>query len=324
VTRKWAEFLLGCILSSTVVFPARSQQPPPPAAEGSRQNPAYDYGVEVELVSLFATVQNSTGKLVTHLKQQDFVLYDNGVPQIISQFSREYIPLSVLILLDTSGSMYGVKLENARKSLTQFLRKLNRGDEAMLVTFQTRPRLMQGFTQDLNLVRRNLKRLEGAGSTALYDSILYALEQSGRSYNRRRALLLISDGMNTYGKTALDDTVLHLRRRGVELFAIGVETNLPEESQHRAVTRAVLHRLTESAGGEAFIISHTRELGKVCDMISDRMHNQYTFAYYPPKTADGQWRTIRIETRSDDYRVVPSKTGYYPRTIRRDPERNDP
>jgi hypothetical protein len=91
-----------------------------------------------------------------------------------------------------------------------------------------------------------------------------------------------------------------------------METDQPEEYLHRSITRAVLNSLTESAGGEAFIVREPKELGKVCAMISDRMHNQYTLAYYPPKTNDIRWRTIRVETRVPNLKVIPSKTGYYP------------
>lgn len=281
------------------------------------QGSSYRYEVRVDLVSLFATVHDAAGRLVTNLRQEDFILYDNGERQSISQFSREYMPLSVMILLDTSGSMYGDKLDNAKKSLMQFLRQLNHGDEAMLVAFQTRPHLMPKFTQDLGLVQRYLRRMEGNGSTALYDTIMYALDQSVSSSNRRRALLLISDGINTYGKTPLDETIAQLRRRGVELFAIGVETDQPGDFEHRAVTRSVLNRLTESAGGETFIVRRPQELARVCSMISDRMHSQYTLAYYPPRTPDRNWRTIRLETRTPNLRIVPSKTGYFPASERR-------
>jgi Ca-activated chloride channel family protein len=294
------------LLFLPLTFAAQSGQ------RAGEENSSYRYGVEVDLVSLFATVHDSSGRLVTHLKEGDFILYDDGVRQNISQFSREYLPLSVLILLDTSGSMYGAKLENAKRSLVQFLRRLNRGDEAELIAFQTKPRILQGLTPDLELIRRKLKQLEGNGSTALYDTILYALDQARKSNNRRRALLLISDGINTYGKAQLKDTITQLRRQGVELFAIGMETDQPEEYLHRSITRAVLNSLTESAGGEAFIVREPKELGKVCAMISDRMHNQYTLAYYPPKTNDIRWRTIRVETRVPNLKVIPSKTGYYP------------
>jgi Ca-activated chloride channel family protein len=270
------------------------------------------FAVRVELVGIYATVQDRSGKLVTGLNQDDFVVYDNGRPQVISQFSREYMPLSVSILLDTSSSMAGRKISNARKSLEFFLKRLNRGDEAMLMTFRTRPVIVHGFTQNFDGLKRELRRLESHGSTALYDAILAALDYAGKSPYRRRALLLISDGINTYGRAKLRETIEQLRRREIELFAIGMESDLPYDFQDKVVTRSVLDQLTRSAGGEAFIVNDAGQLGRVCEAISERMQKQYAFGYYPPRAANGDWRSIRIETRSPGLKVVTSKTGYYP------------
>ncbi len=273
----------------------------------------YRIGVKVELVSLFATVQDRSGKLVTGLNRDDFVIYDNGVPQMISQFSREYIPLSVIILLDTSSSMdSGRKLDNAKKALVQFLRRLRAGDEAMLMTFRTRARVVQGFTQELAKLTHELNRLDANESTALYDAILSALREVQGARNRRRALLLISDGVNTYGKSQLREAISELRRGGVELFAIGLESGLPEDMKERVITKEVLDQLTRSAGGEAFVVSEPKHLARICATISDRMHNQYAFGYYPSRQEDHQWRSIRLEAKIPGLRVTPSKTGYYP------------
>ncbi len=276
------------------------------------QSPTFLYGVRVELVDLFANVHDGRGKLVTKLRRDDFVVYDDGVPQEITQFSREYNSLSVLILLDTSGSMAGAKLDNACRSLVQFLRHLSPGDEAMLMTFRSKPRIVESFTQNLDRIRNDLRRLEGSGSTALYDAIDVGLDQIRNAHNRRRTLLLISDGINTYGRTQLKDTIEMLRRRSVELFAIGVESDLPEDARERAATRSILNQLTESAGGESFVISDSRDLTKICHSISDQMHNQYTLGYRPPETKSGAWRTIRVETRVPGLTVIVSKAGYYP------------
>ncbi len=270
------------------------------------------YGVKVELVSLFATVLDASGKPVPGLGENDFLIYEDEVPQKISQFSREYVPLSVVILLDTSSSMSGTKLEDAGRSLREFLKRLNPGDEAMLISFRTRPTVLQPFTRDLERVRQELKNLEARGSTGLYDTILAALEEAAASRNKRHALLLLSDGINTYGKAHLEDTIERLRRQSVELFAIGVESNLPEDERERETTRAVLSELTHSAGGEAFIVRNPRQLNRICRTISLRMHNQYSLGYYPRKRHGNRWRGIRVETRAQGLRILPSKRGYYP------------
>ncbi len=276
------------------------------------QIPPFHYGVNVELVDLFASVHDSQGRLVKKLRRDDFIIYDNGIRQAITQFSREYYPLSVLILLDTSSSMAGTKIENARKSLDQFLRRLNPGDEAMLMTFQSRPKIAESFTQNLDYIRQTLRHTEGYGSTALYDTILLALDQVGNAHNRRKALLLISDGINTYGRTKLKDAVEGLRRRGIELFAIGMGTDLPEDARERAATRSILIQLTEAAGGESYLVSDSKDLPRICRDISDQMHNQYALGYYPPKSQESGWRMIKVETRIPGLTVVPSKKGYYP------------
>jgi len=296
------------LLAALVLLAARE----PHGGALARQNPEYRYGVKVELVSLFATVEDRSGKLVTGLGPNDFVIYDDGVPQTISQFSREYIPLSVLILLDCSSSMRGKKLENAKHALVQFLRRLRPRDEAMLMTFQTKPRVVERYTSKMDVIRAALRKLDGNGSTALYDAIVAALEEARGAQNRRRSLLLISDGINNYGKARLAETVMRLQRSGLELFAIGLEGSFPEDLEDRKVTHAVLDQLTRAAGGEAFIVSEAHDLGRICGTISDRMHNQYAFGYYPPPSLDGRWRAVKVETKMRGLRVIASKTGYFP------------
>lgn len=298
-----------CLLSLSGLWAAGFRPAAEPHAYGAQD---LRFGVKVEMVSLYATVHDRDGRLVTNLGQGDFVVYDNDAPQTLSRFSRDYMPLSVVILLDTSSSMVGRKLDSARDSLLQFLKRLNRGDEAMLITFNSRPVKKTEFTSDLDRIRRSLRRLEGIGSTALYDAVLLGLAQSGQAGHRRRMLLLLSDGMNTYGSAELRGTIAELRRGSAELFAIGLESDLPEELTTRAVTRAVLEQLTASAGGEAFIAVRPRDLARVCREISDRMHHQYTFAYYPAAINGPQWRSVRIESRIPGLRIVPSKTGYFP------------
>jgi len=305
------KLLLNLLISVSFLGTVIPQEDPAPFT----QTPQYRYDVKVEMVGLFATVLDRSGKLVTDLTRDDFVLYDEGRPQVITQFSREYIPLSVLILLDTSSSMDGEKLGDARRLLVEFLKRLHKGDEAMLIEFRSRPSITQPFTERFSLIERNLRQLKGTGSTALYDAVLMALDQIKSAHNRRRTILLISDGINTYGRAHLEDSVTGLRRHGVELFAIGLESGVPEELRGILSTQWVLNKLTQSAGGASFIISDSRDLRRISGMISDQMHNQYSFGYYPPKTSEGEWRNIRLETRIQGFTVVPSRAGYYASSI---------
>ena len=99
---------------------------------------------------------------------------------------------------------------------------------------------------------------------------------------------------------------------GVELFAIGLESSLPEDMKEKVITREVLDQLTRSAGGEAFIVSEPKDLARICGTISDRMHNQYTFGYYPSRRQDQEWRSIRLEAKIPGLRVVSLQGGLLP------------
>ena len=139
----------GLLLLCSLAFPGGSYCQEPPYI--------YRFGVKVEMVSIFATVLDRAGRLVTGLNRDDFAVYDNGERQAISQFSREYIPVSVVILLDTSSSMLsGKKLDNAKKALAQFLKRLHKGDEALLMTFRTRPRIFRASIRGVSAHDRQL------------------------------------------------------------------------------------------------------------------------------------------------------------------------
>jgi Ca-activated chloride channel family protein len=268
------------------------------------------FSVQVEMVGLNATVQDRSGKLVPGLSREDFTILDNGEPQVITEFSREDTPLSVTVLLDTSSSMRG-RITAARESLKNFLEQLNPADEVMLMTFSTRPEIVRNFTRQFENLGVALNCVEGRGFTALYDSILAALEHAKAAQHRRRALLLISDGLNTRGRAELQDAVSQLRRHAVEFFAIALDTT-PSYNADKLLSRFALGRLTASGGGGAFVVSDLRRIATVCTDIAERMHKQYTFGYYPPRAADGGWRSIRISSKVPGLRVLASKTGYFP------------
>jgi VWFA-related protein len=281
-------------------------------AAGAPGQRDFRFGIKVEMVTVFATVHDRRGKIVTGLGPDDFVVYDNDIPQPISQFSREYVPLSIVVLIDASASMAGKKLDTAKKSLVQFLRHLRRGDEAGLIAFDSRAVVLQDFTSDLDRVAETVRKLRGLGSTALYDAILSGLTKAEEARNRRQVLLLLSDGINTFGNAELNETIARLRRSAAELFAIGLEPERQDAAMYESSSRPILDRLTGSAGGAAFVVSQTKELGNVCRQIADRIHSQYTLAYYPPPAADGRWRTVRIAARRPGLQVISSKTGYFP------------
>lgn len=182
------------------------------------------YRSGVELVNVTATVIDSNGRFVTGLRQSDFTVYEDGHQVEIAYFSAERVPLSLGILLDTSGSMAGAKIQAARAALERFLKTLlGPGDEVFLYRFDTTPRLVQGWTTEYARISEELARIHPDGATSLYDAIARALPmvQSGR--HRKKALLVISDGMDTSSDTDRRKLKQLIRESETLVYAIGMD-----------------------------------------------------------------------------------------------------
>ena len=159
----------------------------------------------IELVNVTATVIDSAGRFVPGLKQTDFLVYEDDQPMDVTLFSAERIPVSLGIVLDTSGSMVGEKIAAARAALDRFLFDLlGPDDEVFLYRFDSKPHLVQGWTTDRERVSAELRQVRPDGATALYDAVAEALPslQSGR--HPKKALLVISDGNDTNSRIDLE------------------------------------------------------------------------------------------------------------------------
>jgi VWFA-related protein len=178
----------------------------------------------VELVNVTATVTDNSGHFVPGLKQTDFLVFEDDQPVDVTHFSSERVAVSLGIVLDTSGSMDGQKIEAARVALERLLFDLlGDDDEVFLYRFDNSPHLVEGWTNDRNRIRDELRRLRTDGATALYDAVAQALPllQSGR--HRKKALLVISDGNDTSSKTDLPRLKQLIRDSEALVYAIGID-----------------------------------------------------------------------------------------------------
>lgn len=178
----------------------------------------------VELVNVTATVTDRAGRFVSGLRLTDFIVRDDGEPQEVTHFSNERVPVSLGIVLDTSGSMAGDRMAAARDALDRFLLDLLRPDDEVFVyRFSTHAELVQEWTTDRREVSRRLGRLTPAGGTALYDAVAEAapMAQSGR--HRKKALLVISDGNDTNSRTTSGELARLIRETEVLVYAIGID-----------------------------------------------------------------------------------------------------
>jgi VWFA-related protein len=205
----------------------QAQQPPaqqPPATPAGQEPQAFKFRTGVELVNVNATVSDSSGRFVSGLTKDDFRVFDDETAQSVTHFSAERVPVSLGILLDTSGSMAGEKIDAARAALERFLDLLNDPqDEAFLYRFDNRPQLVHGWTHDMRSISDSLAMVQPHGSTAMYDAVAEAMEMLKQAHNRKKALVIISDGNDTNSRTDVFTVKQMIRESEVLVYAVGID-----------------------------------------------------------------------------------------------------
>jgi Ca-activated chloride channel family protein len=291
--------------------------------------------VDVRLVNVVATVTDTHGRYVSNLTANDFVLEEDGKRQEISHFTQDLnVPVSVGILLDTSGSM-DRKIRTAVEAVERFVRRIHQDDEIFLITFSGQVVLRQDFTDDREKLSDALRRLNATGGTALYDALGEGLNKLRSARHSKRALLVITDGQDTASTTKLDHVLQSIRTAELLVYPIGISPltfaknrglagiDLPGASLFLAKTTSqrskddvdlnVLHSLADSSGGRAFLLaetitSHGIQIDKVLDTIADELRSQYTLGFYPAKPDDGRFHQLHVRVRSGD--LVRARRGY--------------
>ncbi|CAN5763731.1 hypothetical protein BH18ACI5_BH18ACI5_09990 [soil metagenome] len=194
-----------------------------PQQQGEPQ--AFKFRTGVELINVTATVTDGNGRFVPGLSREDFRVYQDDQLQQITHFSAERVPVSLGIILDTSGSMDGEKMAAARAALDRFLLELlGPEDEVFLYRFDTSPELVHGWTTDRRLISREIARLRPRGGTAMYDAVAEAIPVAQSGKHKKKALVILSDGNDTSSRTAIAALQAQIRETEVLVYAIGIDT----------------------------------------------------------------------------------------------------
>ena len=194
-------------------------------ATGAQSQEGFRFKSGVEFVNVTATVTDDDGRFVSGLRQQDFTVYEDGEIQEVSHFSSDRVPVSLGIALDTSGSMSPEKLAAARAAIERLIFKLlDQNDELFFVEFATRAEVTQGWTTDRQLISQALSRVNAVGGTALYDAVNAALPTAEEGRNRKKALLVISDGNDTNSSIGVSALRQRIRESEVLVYALGVDS----------------------------------------------------------------------------------------------------
>jgi Ca-activated chloride channel homolog len=191
-----------------------------PAGQG------FSFRSSVNLINVTVTVTDSSGHTVAGLKQGDFEIYEDGVLQPTSHFDAERVPVSLGIAVDTSGSMVGEKWVAAQAALSRFVDDLlGPNDEVFLYRFDSQPELVHPWTQDRRQVSRALSSIQPRGGTAMYDTIADAIPLAQRGTQRKKALVIISDGNDTSSSTRVPELTQMIRESEVMVYAIGLDVS---------------------------------------------------------------------------------------------------
>jgi len=260
------------------------------------------FRAESELVTIPVTVRDSAGRLVTNLERDDFAVEEDGLVQPITQFERERVPVSLALALDTSDSMRGERIIDAREVLANFLNKLLAPeDEASLIAFNHEARLLAGWTQRRETLSAKMDAIRPSGSTAIYDAVSAALPLFLTRAHPRGALLIVSDGADTASDITIATLKQQLVRSDVLLYAIAIDA--PAGRTSTRVNPYTLNELTSQGGGYAEVITSDSELGAATERIAEELNHQYLIGYTPTTAATGKYRSIRVRVKSAEQRV---------------------
>jgi Ca-activated chloride channel homolog len=197
---------------------SQASQPP----EGGR----FRFKTAVDLINVSATVTDASERFVTGLRREDFILFEDEREQPITHFSDERVPVSLGIVLDTSGSMEGAKFRAAENAIDRFMRELlSPEDEVFLMAFSEQPELISGWTTDRDRVMRGLRGVYPRGGTAMYDAVAEAIPLAQRGKHRKKAIVVISDGNDTNSATDVRALRSLIRETEVLIYAIGIDGN---------------------------------------------------------------------------------------------------
>jgi VWFA-related protein len=307
---------IAALVALTLAEPAMPQEPagPTPVIKS-----------EVGLVNIFATVRDKNKRIVADLKQENFRITEDNQDQKIAFFSKEVaLPITLGLLLDTSGSeqdMLGAIQEAGSTFLHRVLRK---GDEAMVLSFDSDVDLLSDFTDDRGQLDRAVHRarinIPSGGSmggnpgpigsrqitgTALYDAIYLACSDKLNTEAGRKAIVIVTDAQDEGSKVRIEEAIEAAQRTNTVIHII-----LVIDPRYGGNTGAA-KKLAEETGGRVLNARSDKKLMEAFDEISEELRSQYTLGYYPTNgVRDGKFRKIKVEATNHDLKVLARK-GYY-------------
>jgi len=279
-------------------------------------------------VFLDVTVVDRANRPVVDLDKPDFPVIEDGVAQATGWFTRERKPISLVVLIDTSGSINS-KLGRIRAAAASIVRQSHPQDEFCLVRFTSKPTVVQDFTTNAVSVEQALGRLKAGGETALLDAVKFAVQHADdRGKHDRKGVIVITDGGEANSRCSRGEVLAALQVSNARLYSVAFPDGLeqsppsngrtfgatkPNEAESRA--RNLLEDLARVSGGRTFYPRQATELDGIAESIALELRTQYRIGYRPARLdRDGLWREVRVEVVPNHGRgemTVRTRTGYF-------------
>ena len=277
------------------------------------EQPSFRTGIDV--VSLNVTATDVDHRFVTDLERESFLVYEDGIQQEISFFTRTQLPIALALLIDTSASM-DERMATAQEAAIGFSQRLQPGDLAEIIDFDSRVDILQSFTNDVEELEFAIRQTSAGGSTSLYNALYISLKELKKAplqvdQIRREAIVVLSDGEDTSSLVTFEEVLELAKRSETAIYSIGLKS---EDNRSRTGFREadfVLRQLARETGGQVFFPENIEELPAVYQQISDELSSQYTVGYISANPLrNGQWRRIVVQV---DRKGIPARTkqGYY-------------
>jgi Ca-activated chloride channel homolog len=256
--------------------------------------PQIDLRVDSSLVLIPAQVTSPLGTAVTGLTAENFRLLEDRVEQKIASFSHEDEPVSVGLVFDASGSM-GNKIHESAAAAAAFFKTAGSGDEFFLVEFGERPKLAVPFTPDSDQIYRKIARSHPFGRTSLIDALHLAVAHMKNARNRRKAIVILSDGGDNHSRFTLLEIRNTLLESDVQVYAMGLFNRDLKRTEEEARGPELLRNLAEQTGGRAYPVDKLDDLASISTTIGNQLRSRYLLGYVPPASVhDGKYRRVTL------------------------------
>jgi Ca-activated chloride channel family protein len=266
--------------------------------------------VNSDFMELHVSVVDEKDRNVSGLAMENFRIKENGIPQPITIFKHEDIPVSLGLVIDNSRSMEPRKARMDAATLA-FVRQSHPDDESFIVHFDSDAQLERDFTTQLSDLEETLAASKPFGQTAIYDALMIALDHMQKARHEKKALLLVTDGLDNASRTSFGQVLEAVKHSRVTIIVVGLLS-----ASEGLKAEATLARIAEASGGRAYFPDDVDQARAMMERAAHDLRTQYTIGYVPSDPAhDGTWRSVRLEIipppGSKEKLNVDYRHGYY-------------